>query len=209
MMSVYQLIRRARLRIILPFGFLLLCFSSPCLAGVVYVAAGGSQLANGMPTSPVPSVKSGVCRAGSGDTIVIGGGVYNEELIIDKRVTLVASGGTATIVGNAGKRLKVLTYNTRLFGFMNDYHDLSFKDDKRAVKIADKISAEDADIVALQEVWDFNLSKKICEEIVKKRGANYYQMFWSEEMNEGTDVLGPGDNVQDIVHKNNVQDIVQ
>ncbi len=184
MISVYQLIKHYRLRIIMALGFLLLCFSNTCWADTVYVAVGGSQLANGLPINPVPSVKAGICRAGSGDTIEIGGGVYNEALIINKRVTLIAPGGPATIVGNAGKRLKVLTYNTHLFG---DTLGPDFEDDRRAVQIADKISAEDADIVALQELWDGDLVDKIISKI-----EDIYYYHWTGETDEIDDVLGAG-----------------
>lgn len=190
MISGYQPIRCYRLRILMAVGFLLLSFSSPCWAGTVYVGVGGSpHFRSGTKDNPVPSVKTGICRAESGDTIEIRGGIYSEELIIDKRVTLVASGGTATIVGSAGKRLKLLTYNTHLFG--NTPFAPTFMDYVRVVEIANNISAEDADIVALQEVWDGALAETIYQEIVKKRG-DVYNKFWSGEKNESTDYLGTG-----------------
>ena len=58
--------------------------------------------------------------------------------------------------------LKVLTYNTHLFGGSNieivrPFHKdpLIFEDDLRAEEIAARVAALGADIVALQEVWAY------------------------------------------------------
>lgn len=72
-------------------------------------------------------------------------------------------------LGLVQPRLKVLTYNTHLFGrtgmFAGRETGLVFHDESRAEQIAARIRNESADIVGLTEVWDENLARGLVSEL--------------------------------------------
>ena len=116
-------------------------------------------------------VESAVSQAQADDVISIGAGQYREALTIDPGsdgpVTLTATGGSAEIgnfTNNGKTTLRVLSYNTHLFG-PDDLGPLDlvpdWQDAARAPKIGQRIKEEAPDVALLQEVWDENLAATI------------------------------------------------
>lgn len=153
----------------------------------VHVDRNGSAAPTGEADKPYQLVKSGSCKALNG-TLVIRPGVYNETVILTRPMTLSASG--PAIIGQvAGKRraeLKVVTYNTHLFGDEGVGFLPTFADRQRAGYIADMMKFENADVVGLQEVWDEELAQLIIER------AGYPHAFYSNEHDEFDDFLNSG-----------------
>src|SRR5262245_32256363 len=136
---------------------------------------------------PFHVVRAGVCRAETNGKVVFHPGDYNEAVTITYPMLLTAT-GKATIGRLAGKAhtsLKVLTYNTHLYG--NTVAGiLRFADATRADLIADMIRLEDADIVGLEEVWDPTLAAGI----VARSG--YPSYFYGGEKDDPYDILNSG-----------------
>ncbi len=84
----------------------------------IHVDRNGSAAPDATAEKPYQLVKAGVCRGRQNGKIVIHPGIYNETLTIKEPMTLTAV-GPATIGQISGKPhtdLKVVTYNTHLFG---------------------------------------------------------------------------------------------
>lgn len=131
----------------------------------VHVDRNGSADPDSTAAKPFHVVRAGVCRAKTNGKVVFHPGDYNEAITITYPM-LLTSTGKATIGRLAGKAhttLKVLTYNTHLFGDEGAGRFPQFADRARAAFIADRIRLEDADIVGLEEVWDDELKDIILE----------------------------------------------
>jgi endonuclease/exonuclease/phosphatase family metal-dependent hydrolase len=166
-------------------------------AQTMYVSEAGSFDANGSAARPFAVVQSAVC---AGDSAQIAGGLYREVFEIAEPMTLNATGGMVTIgdLGSQTAELKVICYNTHLFGqtidglvnslqelislvpvigpivydIINEITETTFLDDLRAGQIASLLVAEDADVIGLQEVWDPVLKNTILN------GVQPYDSFY-------------------------------
>jgi len=183
MLSYFKLINSALLLL------LLFSFSSNSKAqSDIYVDRNGSAAPDGTAEKPYQLVKAGACRARLNGTIVIRPGVYNETFTLNRPVKLTAS-GPAVIGQVADKRhttLKVVTYNTHLFGAAAFGITPTFADMARAEYIAESIKGEGADVVGLQEVWDVALAAAI----IQRAGYQYY--FYDNKREDIYDVLNSG-----------------
>ncbi|MEZ4866097.1 MAG: endonuclease/exonuclease/phosphatase family protein [Caldilineaceae bacterium] len=156
---------------------------------VVHVDSNGSQAPDGSAVAPYQLIEAGVCKVNENGIVVIQGGNYHEQITLNKPATLTAAGGTAVIgqlTGKAHTTLKILTYNTHLFGDEALGVLPTFADEQRAPQIADRIRKEDADVVAFQEVWDEELADVIISQ------ADYPYYFYSNEHDEVDDILNSG-----------------
>ena len=137
-------------------------------------------------------VEAGVCKAQPNDTVLIQSGIYNETVTIAKPITLIASGGDAVIgqvIGKSHSTLKILTYNTHLFG--DELAGIeTFADNTRSRRIAEQIVSENADIVGLVEVWDEE-RKEAIDSIVNSDVFRYH-LFYDNRTDELTDRLNSG-----------------
>lgn len=182
MQALLKLIRGA-------FIFLLLinCPSPAQAQSNIVVDRNGSAAPDGSSERPYQLVEAGACKARPNGTVEIRPGVYNETFTLDYPVRLTASG--PALIGPVGGQprvtLKVVTYNTHLFG--DEVGGiLRFADRARAASIADWIRLEDADVVGLQEVWDEELAAAIIQR------AGYPHSFYSNEHDESDDLLNSG-----------------
>ena len=153
----------------------------------VHVDRNGSADPDSTAAKPFHVVRAGVCRAETNGTLVLHPGDYNEAVTITHPMLLTAT-GKATIGRLAGKAhtsLKVLTYNTHLYG--NTVSGiLKFADAARADLIADMIRQEDADIVGLEEVWDPTLAAGIVARL------GYPPYFYGGAKDDPYDILNSG-----------------
>lgn len=169
---------------------LIVNFSPYCRAQttVIHVDRNGSASPDGTPGRPYQLVEAGACRSQPNGTVMIRPGVYNETLTLNYPVTL-KSAGPAIIGQTGGKQratLKVITYNTHLFGGEAAGSLPTFADDHRANYIAAEIRKENADVVGLQEVWD----KDLADEIVHQAG--YPHNYYEDRRDEADDFLNSG-----------------
>ncbi len=168
---------------------LLFSFSSHSKAqSDIHVDRNGSAAPDGTADKPYQLVKAGACRARPNGTVVIRPGVYNETFTLDYPVRLKAS-GPAVIGQMAGKpntKLKVVTYNTHLFGDEGAGLFPQFADRARAAYIADRLRLEDADVIGLQEVWD----EELADAIVQRAG--YPHHYYNNAHDEADDFLNSG-----------------
>lgn len=98
---------------------LLLLFLASTGAAQVHVARNGSSAPDGSAGKPYQEFAAGVCAAKTNEMVVVRGGAYPETITIRRPVTLTASAGSAVIGRVTGKgrtTLKLVTYNTHLFG---------------------------------------------------------------------------------------------
>jgi len=101
---------------------------------------------------------------------------------ISKSVSIEAVEGTAVNARfEGGASLKVLTYNTHLFGNAPAIKIDYFKDPARALAIADKIIAADVDVSGLQEVWDPELASAIINKVANTYPYSYYSNYIEDE----------------------------
>ena len=171
-------------------GTALLIGLASLAGGQVYVDRKGSSAPDGSAGRPYQELAAGVCAVNDRleKSVAIRGGTYPETITIRQPLTLTASVGSAEIGrvnGRTHTTLKLVTYNTHLFGGKLG-GSATFADETRAGLIADKVRAENADVVALQEVWDDDLADKIVQR------AGYPFSFYGKERDEATDFLHSG-----------------
>ena len=163
----------------------------------IHVDPQGSELPDGSPANPYQSLPAAICFAGPNDTVVLHPGRYErrakpgEPLILGQPARLRAVGGVATIGELAASPtivLDIVTYNTHLFG--DEALDFlpEFADRTRASLIAQALLDEDADIVALQEVWDEELAAIILD----TSRPTYPHQFYCNVHDECGDLLNSG-----------------
>jgi endonuclease/exonuclease/phosphatase family metal-dependent hydrolase len=156
----------------------------------VHVDRNGSADPDSTAAKPFHVVRAGVCRAETNGKVVLHPGDYNEAITITHPMSLTST-GKATIGRLAGKAhttLKVLTYNTHLFGNEGAGLFPQFADRTRAAYIAEWIRLENADVVGLEEVWD----KELADAIVDRVTAVYPHHYYNNARDEDDDVLGSG-----------------
>ena len=153
----------------------------------IYVDRNGSAAPDASPTGPYQLLKAGVCRGPNGK-IVIRPGVYNETLTIKDPMTLTVTGPAiiGQLAGKPNTKLKVVTYNTHLFGDEGAGRFPTFADRARAAYIADWLQFEDADVIGLQEVWDEELKNVIVQR------AGYLYPYYINDHDELDDFLNSG-----------------
>ncbi len=164
----------------------------------VFVTPGGSLAPDGSNAAPYALIESAACKAAPGQTVLAAAGNYRETMTIDKSVTLTATGGTVTIgtvQGVASTTLRVMTYNTHLFGAEFEipvpppFPPVSvqaFADPQRAQLLGQRIKDEDVDVVGLDEVWDVDLANVIIA------AAEYPHSYYVDDFDEDTDILNSG-----------------
>ena len=71
-------------------SFLIISLYSFVLADIIYVDAqlGSEETGKGSFDNPYASIQFGVEESAIGDTVLVGQGVYNESVLIDKSITL-------------------------------------------------------------------------------------------------------------------------
>lgn len=170
---------------------LLLITSLTVAQSVIYVNQTGAAAPTGTSAKPYHLIEAGVCKAEFNQTILIRAGNYNERLLINRHVRLNASGGNVVIGRVANKpqtTLKVLTYNTHLFGDEALNRAPQFVDKRRARLFAKKIRNEDAEVIGLTEVWDEELAALLMRSVRDAFPFSYY----SNEHHEYNDILNSG-----------------
>ncbi|HEY9432087.1 MAG TPA: endonuclease/exonuclease/phosphatase family protein [Blastocatellia bacterium] len=153
----------------------------------IHVDRNGSAAPDASPAGPYQLLKAGVCRGPNGK-IVIRPGVYNETLTIKDPMTLTVTGPAiiGQLAGKPNTKLKVVTYNTHLFGDEGAGRFPTFADRARAAYIADWLRLEDADVIGLQEVWD----EELADAIVQRAG--YQHHYYNNDHDELDDFLNSG-----------------
>lgn len=135
----------------------LLCFTV-ALADTYVTKPGSAAPEPNSSVKPYMLIESAV-RGSSNANVVIEDGVYREFFTLDVGTTLKAS-GTHVKIGDlsvsSSTTLEIITLNTHLYGDLI-FGDGTFKDDTRAVDIADITAGFQANIVSFQEVWDEDL----------------------------------------------------
>lgn len=154
----------------------------------IHVDRNGSAAPDGTAAKPYQLIKAGACRVPQNGTIAMRPGIYNETPNLNRPVKLTASGPAVIgqVAGKGHATLKVITYNTHLFGDEAVGFPPTFADATRAALIAEFIKIENADVVALQEVWDEELASRIVQI------AGYPHAFYSNEHDEWDDFLNSG-----------------
>ncbi len=154
----------------------------------IHVDRNGSAVPDSSATRPYQLLKAGVCRGWSNGKIVIRPGVYNETLTIKDPMTLRASGPAiiGQVAGKPNTKLRILSYNTHLFGDEGAGLFPRFADRARAAYIADMVRLENADVVGLQEVWD----EELADAIVQRAGYPYH--YYNNDHHEVDDFLNSG-----------------
>jgi endonuclease/exonuclease/phosphatase family metal-dependent hydrolase len=90
------------------------------------------------------------------------------------------------LAGKRNTKLKVVTYNTHLFGDEGAERFPTFADRARAAYIAEWLRLEDADVIGLQEVWDEELADAIVQL------AGYPHHYYNNDHDELDDFLNSG-----------------
>lgn len=157
-------------------------------AETIHVRPSGSQASNGSADAPFQLVASGLCKSRPGDEILIEAGAYPEMPRIATPVTLASTNGTVSIgrdTASAQTTLSVLTYNTHLFGdTLLEFE--TFADNARAAAFAQELQTEQADVVALEEVWDEDLAAVIQSQ------SGYPFSFYADQLDDIDDHLNSG-----------------
>lgn len=144
--------------------------------------------------SPFQSFLAGVCLSNSpavNNVQVAAGNYPNERGVVSRPAVIHSVGGTARIgeIRPNSTTLRVLTYNTHLFGsafFGIELPGTVFADGQRAAQIGDKLAQENVDVVVLQEVWDDALGDILIAH------ANYPYVFFDTSVDEVDDAMGSG-----------------
>lgn len=154
----------------------------------LYVNTPGFFDPSGLSSQPFSSIQGAACAITSGATMAIGPGTYREAVTISEPMTLAATGLPVTIgqMTAQSTSLRVVTYNTHLFG-NNAIPGLPrWLDAARANYIGQVINDDQADIVALQEVWDGSFFQTIAT------FSGYPSGFWGGDVGAFPRVLGSG-----------------
>jgi endonuclease/exonuclease/phosphatase family metal-dependent hydrolase len=154
----------------------------------LYVNKPGYFDPSGVPSQPFSTIRGAACAIGSGATMAIGPGVYREAVTISEPMTLSATGLPVTIGQMPAQRtsLRIVTYNTHLFGHDELPGIPRWLDSARAPYIGQVINDDGADIVALQEVWDQPFFQTIASM------SGYPHGFWAGRAGGFPRVLGSG-----------------
>ncbi len=144
--------------------------------------------------TPFQSFLAGACLSNSpGQNLVhIAAGNYpNERGLIGRPARINAVGGTARIgeIRPDSTTLRVLTYNTHLFGtafFGFELPGTVFADADRAAAIGDALAVENVDVALLQEVWDPAIGQILINH------ANFPHVFFDTSIDEVDDAMGSG-----------------
>ncbi len=152
----------------------------------IHLHPAGSFAPDGSPENPFQLVRAGICKATPGGTLVLHPGDYREVMTVpdpnsinQAGVTLTALPGSSAVIGNveglARTTLKVLTYNTHLFG---PGVAPTFDDGRRAELIgeivAQTFAEEGLDVVGLTEVWDEDLADVIMQRVGSPEASSFY-----------------------------------
>jgi len=86
---------------------IVLCFVFPLLLLLTY--GGTSALVRRVPSEDYESIQSAIDASGDGDTVVVGPGVYKENLLMRKAVSLISSDGPGRTTIDGGRRGAGLT----------------------------------------------------------------------------------------------------
>jgi endonuclease/exonuclease/phosphatase family metal-dependent hydrolase len=137
-----------------------------------YVTQVGSLDADGTQNRPFASVKAAACTLSPDESIFVEAGNYPDAMTINTRSRIIPTNGVVRIgdTGSTQTTLKIVTYNTHLFGdavpnlpdlFPPVPLGLQWQEDLRADRIGDIALNENADIFCMQEVWDVDLKNRI------------------------------------------------
>ncbi len=162
-------------------------------ARTIFVDAQGSPKPDGSSKNPFQLLETGICAAERNDIVQVKAGNYLEAFIIDKPITITSYDGSAVIgklKSHSSTTLRVLTYNTHLFG--KEAFAPEYKDKERAYLIAGEIQREDVDVIALQEVWDEEIAEEIFDVSSWRWGnGNRYYKYYSKDQ-ETFDTVNSG-----------------
>jgi endonuclease/exonuclease/phosphatase family metal-dependent hydrolase len=143
-------------RTLIKAGLSLLIAAGAAQAQAGYVNTVGFFDPTGAPTQPFSVIQGAAAWIPPGNTMLIGPGVYQETVTLD-RVMELQTTGQPVIIGQMNPQsttFRVVCYNTHLFGNDSIPGLPRWLDAARAFFIGDVINDDGADVVGLQEVWD-------------------------------------------------------
>ncbi len=90
----------------------------------IYVDAGNtSGIEDGTKTHPFNTIAEGIDAVATGKSVIVSAGTYNEQLVVNKGITLQGAGKESTFingVGYTGNLVKLYADNITIFGFTID-----------------------------------------------------------------------------------------
>jgi exonuclease III len=169
-------------------------------AQVVYMRSVPTFDPNGSFNFPFGNLRASLC--GSFQTpadVHISPGTYFEAGTYTSPATLTAPAGPVTISSQASAvvPLRVMSYNVRLWpGF---FASLILSDNERAEFIGDRLATENADVIAMQESWDYRLdSVDASGRNNALKGGVYNNQYYGGAFLQGTDNVNSGLLTQSI-----------
>ena len=170
------------------------------IAQVVYIRTVPTFDPNGSFNFPFGNLRSSLC--GSFQTpadVRISPGTYFEAGKYTSPATLTALSGPVTIssAAQAVVPLRVMSYNVRLWpGF---FVGQTLADNERAGFIGTRLASENADVIAMQESWDYRLdSVDASERNNALRGGVYNNQYYGGAFMQSTDNNNSGLLTQSI-----------
>jgi endonuclease/exonuclease/phosphatase family metal-dependent hydrolase len=163
-------------------------------AQIVYMRSVPTFDPNGSFNFPFGNLRASLC--GSFQTpadVRISPGTYFEAGTYTRAATITAPSGPVTISSQASAvvPLRVVCYNVRLWpGF---FASLILNDNERAEFIGDRLATENADVIAIQESWDYRLdSVDASGRNNALKGGVYNNQYYGGAFLQGTDNVNSG-----------------
>lgn len=190
---------------------------SALLASLLLVRVSGAA-------TPSGSIAELVARANPGDTVVVPPGVYREQLVVDRRVTLVGNGEAVIDGGGRGDVVRVVAADVTLRGFTIRGSGRDVVAEPAAIRIlADRATVEDNRIqdtlygIVMEDSEGHRILRNQISSMVEfgaeRRGHALYLWHADRTVVEGNTVRGAKDGVflgfasHNRVEHNHVSDV--
>ncbi|MBS0196683.1 MAG: endonuclease/exonuclease/phosphatase family protein [Planctomycetes bacterium] len=144
---------------------------------------------NGQSTAPFSNIRAAICGSfQSPIDMRLNPGTYYESISISAPGTYTAPNGPATIDSGVVSTtdFRIVSYNVRLWpGF---FVSLTLSDQDRAEWIGPRLSTENADVVAMQESWDYKLDSFDASSRNDALRGNYTFQYYGSQFYSGDNV---------------------